>query len=100
MARKALIQKEKKRIGLVKKYQSKRANLKHKLKTCESFKQKVDVSFELQALPRNSAPTRLTNRCTQTGRSNGFYRDFGVCRHVVRDMANTGVLPGVTKSSW
>jgi small subunit ribosomal protein S14 len=54
----------------------------------------------LQKLPRNSSSTRLHNRCMQTGRPRGFYRDFGLSRHNLREMAHKGLLPGVTKASW
>jgi len=54
----------------------------------------------LQRLPGNSSPIRLKNRCWKTGRSRGFYRDFGLSRHVLREMAHECLLPGVVKSSW
>jgi len=100
MARKSLIEREKKRLQLVKKYQFKRTQLKHSLKIAPSFKEKLKYSFDLQQLPPNSAPSRLKNRCIETGRSHGYYRDFGLCRNVLREMANEGKLPGVKKSSW
>jgi small subunit ribosomal protein S14 len=54
----------------------------------------------LQRLPNNSLPIRLKKRCWKTGRSRGFYRDFGLSRHVLREMAHQCLLPGVTKASW
>ena len=54
----------------------------------------------LQKFPRNSLPIRIKNRCWKTGRSRGYYRDFGLSRHVVREMAHEGALPGVIKASW
>jgi small subunit ribosomal protein S14 len=54
----------------------------------------------LQKLPRNSAPTRLKNRCTMTGKGKGVYRKFGLCRNVFRQLALEGKIPGVRKASW
>ena len=55
---------------------------------------------KLQKLPRNSAPTRVRNRCWKTGRPHGYFRFFGLCRNAVRELAHDCVLPGVTKASW
>ena len=55
---------------------------------------------KLQKLPRNSSKIRIRNRCWKTGRPRGYYRDFGLSRHVLREMAHDCMLPGVTKSSW
>ncbi len=101
MAKKSMIEREKKRQNLVEKYAVKRATLKDQLSDLSlSQLERVTLHRELQQLPRNSAPTRLRNRCWLTGRSRGFYRDFGLSRHVLREMAHQGLLPGVTKSSW
>jgi len=101
MAKKSMIQREKKRNELVEKYATKRATLKDQLSDLSlSQQERVTLHRELQQLPRNSAPTRLRNRCWLTGRSRGYYRDFGLSRHVLREMAHQGLLPGVTKSSW
>ena len=54
----------------------------------------------MQTLPRDSAKVRTRNRCWKTGRGNGVYPDFGMCRHMVRLHAMQGDLPGLTKSSW
>lgn len=54
----------------------------------------------LQKLPRNASPTRVHNRCQLTGRSRGYLRTFGVSRIAFRDMARSGVIPGIRKSSW
>lgn len=54
----------------------------------------------LQKLPRNSAPTRVRNRCSVTGRPRGVYKKFGICRNVFRDLASEGKIPGVRKASW
>nr|YP_010502712.1 ribosomal protein S14 [Eutreptiella eupharyngea]UXD06308.1 ribosomal protein S14 [Eutreptiella eupharyngea] len=99
MAKKSMVERERKRQKLVAKYNSSREVLKAKIKEADSFEAKLNYHRQLQALPRNSAPSRL-NRCMVTGRPKGYYRFFGLSRHVLREMAHDGVLPGVTKSSW
>jgi small subunit ribosomal protein S14 len=100
MAKKSMIQREKKRIRLEKKYSFKRTNLLAKYQSEKSFNGKLDIHSKLQKLPRNSAKTRIRNRCWKTGRPRGVFRDFGISRHVFREMAHQCLLPGVTKSSW
>jgi small subunit ribosomal protein S14 len=100
MAKKSMIEREKKRMKLVQKYAAKRTALKADMKKAQSFREKLDVQFAFQKLPRNSAPTRVQNRCQQTGRPHAFYRDFGLSRNALREMAHKGLLPGVTKASW
>lgn len=100
MAKKSMIEREKKRLKLYTKYQSKRQELLTEYKNSEKFSLKLDIHTKLQKLPRNSAKTRIRNRCWKTGRPRGVYRDFGLSRHVFREMAHGGLLPGVTKSSW
>lgn len=100
MAKKSMIEREKKRQQTVAKYAPKRAALKEQLAQATSQQAKVNLHRQVQQLPRNSAPNRLRNRCWVTGRSRGYYRDFGLSRHVFREMAHQGLLPGVTKSSW
>lgn len=95
-----MIEREKKRIKLQKKYALKRINLLSKYKNEESFSKKLELQSKIQKLPRNSAKTRIRNRCWKTGRPRGVFRDFGLSRHVVREMAHQCLLPGVTKSSW
>lgn len=89
MAKKALVEKEKKRKKLVKKF----AKLRKELKA------KGDYAA-LQQIPRNASPTRLRNRCSITGRSRGYLRRFGVSRIVFRRRALKGEVPGVKKISW
>nr|YP_001382191.1 ribosomal protein S14 [Pleurastrum terricola]A6YGB4.1 RecName: Full=Small ribosomal subunit protein uS14c; AltName: Full=30S ribosomal protein S14, chloroplastic [Pleurastrum terricola]ABO69328.1 ribosomal protein S14 [Pleurastrum terricola] len=100
MAKKSMIEREKKRQRLVIKYAQKRQQLKTELKTTSFLEQKVNLNRKLQQLPRNSFPVRLHNRCLITGRPKGYLRDFGLSRHVLREMAHECLLPGVTKSSW
>lgn len=100
MAKKSMIEREKKRIKLTKKYALKRATLLKKYRTAQSFSSKIEIHSKIQKLPRNSAKTRIRNRCWKTGRPRGVFRDFGLSRHVIREMAHQCLLPGVTKSSW
>lgn len=100
MSRKSLIEREKKRINLVKKYSIKRNQLTIKIKKNLFLEQKFQLYLKLQKLPKNSCPVRLKNRCSLSGRSKGFFRDFGVSRHFVREFAHEGLLPGVVKASW
>nr|YP_010835317.1 ribosomal protein S14 [Cryptomonas gyropyrenoidosa]WFQ82992.1 ribosomal protein S14 [Cryptomonas gyropyrenoidosa] len=100
MAKKNMIEREKKRNLLVLKYDKKRKEIKEQIKSSKSFQEKLSLHTQLQMLPRNSFPTRLRNRCWMTGRSRGYYRYFGISRHVLREMGHACLLPGVTKSSW
>jgi small subunit ribosomal protein S14 len=100
MAKKSMIEREKKRAKLVEKYAAKRETLLEEFRTAESPLQKLEIHRKIQQLPRNSAPTRKQNRCWLTGRPRGVYRDFGLSRNVLRDWAHEGLLPGVVKSSW
>jgi len=100
MAKKSMIEREKKRIKLHKKYALKRANLLKLYQNENNFNLKIELHSKLQKLPRNSSKTRIRNRCWKTGRPRGVFRDFGLSRHVVREMAHQCLLPGVTKSSW
>ena len=100
MAKKSMIEREKKRKKLVAKYATKRAELKDQFESATSQQEKLEIHRQLQQLPRGSARTRLHNRCWLTGRPRGYYRDFGLSRHVIREMAHQGLLPGVVKSSW
>ena len=89
MARKSVIARNEKRKRLVSKYAEKRAALKE-----------AGDSEGLQKLPRNSSPTRVVNRCSVTGRSRAVYRKYGLTRHVFRQLALEGKLPGIKKASW
>lgn len=100
MAKKSMIEREKKRQRIVAKYAQKREALKAQFVSAETQEEKMELHRQIQRLPRNSAPSRVRNRCWVTGRSRGYFRDFGLSRHVLREMAHEGLLPGVTKSSW
>jgi len=89
MPRKSIIARDLKRQKMIKKYEAKRAELKA-LGDLEG----------LARLPRNSSPTRWKNRCSETGRSRAYMRQFGLSRVAFRKRASNGEIPGVTKSSW
>ena len=100
MAKKSMIQREIKRNKLYNKYKTKKEILKRSVKEHRNFDESLEIQKKLQSIPRNSLKCRKRNRCWKTGRSRGFYRDFGLSRHVLREMAHGCLLPGVTKSSW
>lgn len=100
MSKKSLIERENKRKKLVQKYFKKRKNLKIQIKTSKFLEEKFNLHRRLQKFPRNSSPTRLHNRCILSGRPRGVFKDFGISRHFIRELAHEGLLPGVKKSSW
>ena len=102
MAKKGMVEREKKRQKLVIKYKKIRTEIIQSLKNSSTAprSEQLVLSAKLQKIPRNSAPIRLKNRCNLTGRPKGYYRDFGLSRHALREMAHQGLLPGVTKASW
>ncbi len=100
MADTSLIQREMKGEELAKKYKNLRNFLKVEISNASSLDEKWKIQKKLQSLPRNSAPNRLRRRCFLTGRPRSNYRDFGLSRHLLRQMAHSCLLPGVTKSSW
>jgi small subunit ribosomal protein S14 len=100
MAKKSMIERERKRQRLVLKYSSKRKDLKENIKKSEFLEEKLEFFSKLQQFPRNSSPTRLHNRCRITGRPKGYLKDFGVSRLVLREMVHDCVLPGIQKASW
>jgi small subunit ribosomal protein S14 len=89
MAKESMKAREVKRKKLVDKYADKRAQLKAE-----------GDYVGLSRLPRNSNPIRLHNRCKLTGRPKGYIRQFGVSRITFREMASSGLIPGVKKASW
>ena len=101
MAKKGKIESNEKRRRLVRKYAKKRAAL---LAIARDRSRPIEERFEAQMklakLPRNSAPVRVRNRCQLTGRPRGYYRKFRLSRIALRELANRGLLPGVTKASW
>jgi small subunit ribosomal protein S14 len=100
MAKKSMLERERKRIKLVKKYSEKRKALLNELKMANSLDTIFEINEKIQKLPRNSSRIRLRNRCWKTGRPRGYFRFFGLCRNALRELAHDCFLPGVTKSSW
>lgn len=101
MAKLALINREKKRANLVKKYAPKYAALKAVIGDQSiSEEERYAARLKLQALPRNANPTRKRNRCSLTGRPRGTFRQFGLGRTKLRELAMRGEIPGITKACW
>ncbi len=101
MAKKAMIEREKKRERLVKKYAAKRAALLEIANDKEKpMEERFKARLKLAELPRNSSATRLHNRCQLTGRPHAYYRKLKVSRIALRDLGSNGQIPGMVKSSW
>jgi small subunit ribosomal protein S14 len=101
MAKTALINREKKRRALVKKYAATRSELNAIVRNPKASEEEREAArAKLQSLPRNSSPVRLRNRCAMTGRPRGVYRKFGLGRNVLREIALKGEIPGMIKASW
>lgn len=101
MAKASLIQRELKRANLVAKYATKHAELKAIANDAKkSDEERAFARLGLQKLPRNANPTRQRNRCAITGRPRGTFRQFGLGRAKIRELAFAGDIPGVTKASW
>lgn len=101
MAKAALIQRELKRDKLVAKYAKKYEELKSIAGDAKkSEEERMVARLALQKLPRNANPTRQRNRCEITGRPRGTFRQFGLARSKIRELAFTGDIPGVIKASW
>ena len=100
MAKKSMVEREKKRIKLYKKYAGRRIELLQEYNGTKDFNLKLEIHSKIQKLPRNSSKIRIRNRCWKTGRPRGYYRDFGLSRHVLREMTHQCLIPGVKKASW
>ncbi|EPX76880.1 SSU ribosomal protein S14P [Litoreibacter halocynthiae] len=101
MAKKAMIEREKKREKLVKKYAAKRAALLAIANDKEKpMEERFKARLKLAELPRNSSATRLHNRCQLTGRPHAYYRKLKISRIMLRDLGSAGLIPGMVKSSW
>ena len=101
MAKLALINRDKKRREMVEKYAGKRTDLQAIIDDASrSDEERFEARLKFQALPRNSSPVRLRNRCKLTGRPRGVYRKFGLGRSKLRDFVMRGEVPGMTKASW
>ena len=116
MAKSNMVEREKKRAKIVKKYATRRKELKAivlspkscrfarsrrpTLSTKSSYDDKMAAQTKLQKLPRDASPTRQRNRCSLTGRSRGVYRKFALGRHKLREATMRGDVPGLRKASW
>ena len=101
MAKVSMVMRERKRTKLVKRYATKRTELRAVLNDQNaSFDEKMEAQKKLQMLPRDSVAARQRNRCRITGRPHGVYRKFGLCRNKLREAAMRGDVPGLVKASW
>ena len=101
MAKTSAIQRNLKRIKMSKKFLNKRNKLKKIIKNRKlPLTERFEAQLKLAKLPRNSAKTRIRNRCEITGRPHGVYRKLRISRIALRDLASKGKIPGMTKSSW
>lgn len=101
MAKKSSIEKNKRRIRIVNAKWDKRQELKRRSADLNlSDEEREQARIGLNKMPRDSSITRVRNRCELTGRSRGFLRKFKLSRLCFREMANQGLIPGITKASW
>jgi len=100
MAKKSMLERERKRKKLTARFSEKRQQILNELKDASSLEKIFELNEKLQKLPRNSARIRIRNRCWKTGRPRGYFKFFGLCRNAVRELAHDCFLPGVTKASW
>ena len=101
MAKKSMIEREKKRQKLVDQYASKRAALKVIANDeTKPMEERFKARLKLAKLPRNSSAVRLHNRCQLTGRPHAYYRKLKVSRIMLRELGSMGQIPGLVKSSW
>ncbi|MBL95573.1 MAG: 30S ribosomal protein S14 [Magnetovibrio sp.] len=101
MAKKSAVERDRKRVYLGKKFQARRARLKASaIDPALSPEERFKARIKLSEVPRNSAQVRQRLRCRVSGRSRGNYRKFGLSRIVLRELASSGQIPGIIKSSW
>ena len=101
MAKTSAIERNNKRRRLAAKFAAKRARLKAVARDESlSMEERFQARLKLAQLPRNSAPSRIRNRCLVTGRPRAYYRKLGMSRIALRDLASQGQIPGMLKSSW
>jgi small subunit ribosomal protein S14 len=101
MAKLSSVNKNERRKKLAKKYAGRYAKLKAIAKDQSLDEtERLIARLKMAEIPRNGNPTRIRNRCELTGRPRGYYRKFRLARVMLRDLANKGLIPGVTKSSW
>ena len=101
MAKVSAVEKNKKRMNLVKKYEAKRKKLKKIVMDKKvNLNERFEAALKLAKLPKNSSKNRIRNRCEITGRPHGYYRKLKMSRIALRELASMGKIPGMTKSSW
>ena len=103
MAKKSMIARDVKRRRMADRHAAKRQALKEQMQTAREAGETGEVfkaAMKLAELPRNSAPSRIRNRCLVTGRPRGYYRKLKMSRIALRDLGSTGKIPGLVKSSW
>ncbi len=101
MAKTNMVEREKRRARIVKRYAAKRAQLKELIRNPRtSPEERAAAQARLQSMPRDASPSRQRNRCNITGRSRGVYRKFGLSRQKIREVAMRGEIPGLAKASW
>ena len=101
MAKTSMIERDKKRRRLAKKFAFRRARLKAIASDLSvPAEERFAARLKLAEIPRNASPTRIHNRCDLTGRPRGYYRKIRMSRIALRDLASNGLIPGMVKSSW
>ena len=101
MAKRSAVERDRKRRRLVARYAARRAALKAEANDLSRpMEKRFAARLKLAALPRNGAPSRLRNRCAVSGRPRGYYRKLRMSRIALRDLASSGQIPGMVKSSW
>ena len=101
MAKTSAIQRNLKRIKMAKRFDNKRKKLKAIVRNKKlPLNERFAAQLKLSKLPKNSSKTRIRNRCAITGRPHGVYRKLKISRIALREMASSGKIPGMTKSSW
>jgi len=101
MAKKSMIEKNKRRMKLAAQYAEKRKRLKEIADNMSNpAEERFAARLKLAELPRNSSKVRVRNRCELTGRPRGYYRKLKLCRNQLRDLSSKGLIPGMVKSSW
>ena len=101
MAKTNMVEREKRRAKIAKRYATRRAELKELIRSPKtSAEDRSAAQAKLQSLPRDASPTRQRKRCAITGRSRGVYRKFGLSRVKIREVASRGEIPGLSKASW
>lgn len=101
MAKKSMVNRDRKRARIAERYQAKRDALKAVIKSSSSSHEEIDAAvLKLQKMPRDASPTRQTRRCRVSGRPHAVYRKFGLSRNKLREAVMRGDVPGVVKASW